>query len=211
MEITRITIAAMLLGFFPVAVSVADTPCTPLNRPTLVRSTLASAGFFANLRNAPHSVSFQINQILSEARQARSELLARELMCRHSCKDAVPAMILRSTPHQTLLDYDEFQRCEELRQTTSRAPIRFSDRRFASAKEAQEWFEDLTQGDGPDGEALYKLCPGRCSPEYTSTEYLHDNSVVTSVSAVCSHARDRSDDQFSISASIVWICFSQIS
>jgi hypothetical protein len=120
-------------------------------------------------------------------------------------------MILRSTPHQTLLDYDEFQRCEELRQKTSQTPITFSQRRFATAQDAQEWFEDLTQGDGPDGEELYKLCPGRCSPEYTSTEYLDHNSVVTSVSAVCGHARDKADDHYTISASIVWICLSKSS
>jgi hypothetical protein len=185
-----------------------DSPCMPPNTELHVRSTLASAGFFANLRNASHSVSFQVDKLLSEARQARSDLMTREHACKHSCKDAVAAAVLRSTPNKTLTDYDEFQRCAELLKQTSKKPISFAHRTFATVKESQEWFHDLTQGDGPDGEELYRQCPGRCSPDYTSVEYAQGNSVTISVNATCGHARNRSDDQYRLSASVGWICSS---
>lgn len=183
-----------------------DELCTPLNKEVGVRSTLASAGFFVNLRSADHSIKARMDSLMSEARSTARDLVSRERMCASRCVNARVAVVFHSTPHQRLSNYDEAAACEVLLERTSKVPIVYSGRRFASEEQVREWYNDLTQGDGADGEDLYKRCPGACSPSYSSEVYRDGAELVASTSIVCGHARDKDDNQYLLTAGVKWIC-----
>ena len=184
----------------------ADPSCTPLNTTIAVNSALASAGFFANLRGAADSIKSRMDSLLAEARNAAGVLATKEQHCSRDCKQPYVAVIFKSKPHLVLRDYDEAATCSKLLESTTAAPITYSNRRFSSDDAAKEWYHELTQGDGEDGEDLYRRCPGSCSPSYSSVVYRHGAEVVVSTSIVCGPARDRDDDQYQLSAAIQWVC-----
>ncbi len=188
------------------SLSWAQTPCTPLGREIPLQSTLASAGFFANLRNASHSVRAQTDRLLKDAQAEAQVLRANEGGCKRACPNPVVAVLFSSTPQKYLLDHEEASQCQTLLESTSKSPIIFENRRFASDDQAREWYEDLTQGDGVDGEDLYRRCPGACSPAYASQVYRDGDQFVVSTSIVCGHARDKDDGQYTLSTKIRWIC-----
>jgi hypothetical protein len=184
----------------------AQAACTPLNTDIPVRSTLASAGFFANLRKASNSISYLMDQLITESESRASELSHRESACKRSCTDAVLAVVFSSSPHMTMPDYDESSTCQQLYTSTQKSPITYSGRSFDSQEEAEEWYDDLTQGDGNDGEDLYARCPGKCSPSYSSVSYKRAGKFIVSTSIICGHARDKDDNQYRLSAALRWIC-----
>lgn len=187
--------------------TVSATPaCTPINQDLQVRATLASAGFFANLRNADHSVRSRMEQLLRESEESAARLTEVEALCSRSCPQAVVAVVFQSTPHMTLSDYDDRDRCEDLFSRTRQQPIEFLNRTFDSQDEVEDWYKDLTRGDGDDGESLYDRCPGRCSPRYSSLIFKRGEKFVISTSVVCGHARDKDDDQYALRAAVRWIC-----
>ena len=156
MRYRSLRISAQLLLLVSTCLSIARSEslpvCSPEKRDILVRTTLASAGFFANLRGAAHSINSRMDMLLTEARGTARELMAREQGCRHSCGNPILAVVFNSIPNKELKGYDEFPICEKFLNETSRNPIRYENRRFASDNEAKEWYHDLTQGDGTDGE-----------------------------------------------------------
>ena len=180
--------------------------CTPLNKEVPVRSVVASAGFFANLRNADYSVGYATDTLLKESEVAVARLSAAENGCGHKCPHAVVAIVFSSVPNITLGEYDERERCEALLSKTRRHPIQFPDRSFNGRTEFEDWYRDLTQGDGKDGESLYEQCPGRCSPQYSSLIFKRGDKLVVSTSVVCGHARDKDDDQYVLRSAVRWIC-----
>jgi hypothetical protein len=184
----------------------APSPCTPLNTDIPVRSTLASAGFFANLRRADNSISFLMDQLISASEAKATEISVSESHCIRTCPDALTAVVFTSTPHKTLPDHDDAAMCAKLFESTQQTPIRYENRTFDSQEEAEEWYDDLTQGDGPDGEDLYARCPGACSPAYSSITYKINGKFAVSTSVVCGHARDKDDNQYRLSASVRWMC-----
>lgn len=190
-----------------VCASAKATPqCTPLNQDIPVRETLASAGFFANLRNADHSVRYLMDALLRESESAAGRLVVAEATCVRGCADAVLAVVFSSKPHMTLAEYDERDQCDALYTTTQRHPITFLNRSFDEQEQVEDWYKDLTQGDGDDGEQLYQQCPGRCSPEYSSLIFRRGEKFVISTSVVCGHARDRDDNQYALRAAVRWVC-----
>jgi hypothetical protein len=199
-------VSILTLAFY--ADSWAMPTCTPLNRDVPIRSTLASAGFFTNLRNASHSVRYLMDQLLRESEVSATRLAATENGCTHACPQATVAVVFSSAPHATLQDYDERGQCEELFTKTQRAPIEFLNRSFDEQGQVEEWYSDLTQGDGEDGESLYEQCPGRCSPRYSSLIFKRGAKFVISTSVVCGHARDKDDNQYLLGAALRWICLS---
>lgn len=184
----------------------ADVPCTPLGREIALETSLASAGFFANLRNADHSIRSRTDQMLKDARSAAQTMSAQEARCKRSCEAPVVAVLFNSTPHRYLVNHREASQCQALLESTTKTPIVYEKRRFPSDDEARGWYEDLTQGDGVDGEDLYRRCPGACSPAYSSLAYRDGSEFVVSTSIVCGHARDKDDDQYSLSTGLRWIC-----
>lgn len=188
------------------ATLVAQARCTPLNADIPFRSTLASAGFFANLRNADHSVRFLMDQLLTQSESKASEVAQQEHACTRPCSNSALAVVFSSTPNITLPDYDEHSTCQKLYETTQKDPIVYNKRAFASQEKAEEWYNDLTQGNGVDGADLYERCPGKCSPAYTSLIYKQPDTFIVSTSIVCGHARDKGDGQYRLDASLRWIC-----
>jgi hypothetical protein len=187
--------------------SAADSrDCSPLNTDIPVGSALASAGFFANLRHASNSISFLMDQLITESGDKAKQLTASEGGCARSCDNAIAAVVFTSTPHMTLPDYDDAAMCAKLYQTTRQTPIEYRNRAFDTQEEAEEWYNDLTQGDGSDGEDLYKRCPGACSPSYSSVAYEVSGKFTVSTSIICGHARDKDDNQYRLTASVRWVC-----
>lgn len=194
-----------LLGRASVSLA-TPLPCTPVNTDIPIRSTLASAGFFANLRRADNSISFLMDQLISESEVKARELATSEARCSRSCTNALTAVVFTSTPNQTLPDHADAAMCARLFQSTQQTPIEYRNRTFDSQEDAEEWYNDLTQGDGSDGEDLYARCPGACSPAYSSVTYQINGKFTVSTSVVCGHARDKEDNQYRLTASVRWIC-----
>lgn len=186
--------------------SFAQSGCSPLNIDIPVRSTLASAGFFANLRKSSNSISYLMDQLITESESRASNLVQHESECKRSCTNSVIAVVFSSVPNVTLPDYDESSTCQRLYEGTQKSPITYNDRSFDSQEDAEEWYDDLTQGDGTDGEDLYAKCPGKCSPSYSSVSYKHGGKFIVSTSIICGHARDKDDNQYRLSAALRWIC-----
>jgi hypothetical protein len=184
----------------------SQSNCTPLNQEIPIRSTLASAGFFANFRNADHSINFLMDELLVQAHSEADKRIKLESSCDHSCASPVLATVFDSVPNVTLQDYDEISACQELFEKTKRAPIVYENRSFSSDQEAKDWYHDLTQGDGADGEDLYLRCPGACSPSYSSVAYKQLGRFNVTTSIICGHARDKDDGQYRLSASLRWLC-----
>jgi hypothetical protein len=205
-RIWRYTFSSFALIFLMIAPSVAQVPCTPLNTDIPVRATLASAGFFANLRNAKNSINYQMDELLKQAWQEASTVSTEKQGCAQSCQKPVIALIFNSAPNVTLQGYEDSPTCTTLYEATRAQPIVYADRTFDSEDDAKDWYEDLTQGDGDDGEDLYKRCPGSCSPSYSSVSVKKADRLVVTTSIICGHARDKDDDQYRLSASLRWIC-----
>lgn len=184
----------------------APSNCSPLNTDIPVRSTLASAGFFANLRNASNSISFLMDQLITESEVKAKTLASSESGCSRPCSNPLTAVVFTSTPHMTLPDHDDAVMCAKLFQSTQQNPIEYRNRTFDTQKDAEDWYNELTQGDGADGEDLYARCPGACSPAYSSVTYQLNGRFTVSTSIVCGHARDKDDNQYQLTASVRWIC-----
>lgn len=183
-----------------------QSKCSPLNVDIPIRTTLASAGFFANIRNSDDSIRFRMDELLTQAKAAAHERYTTENNCRRDCTNAVVAVIFSSSPNKTLTDYDETSSCQQLSDSTQKSPITYKNRAFDSEASAKEWYNDLTQGDGPDGEDLYEKCPGKCSPAYSSTAYEEGGKFIVTTSITCGHARDKDDNQYRLNAAIRWVC-----
>ena len=196
---------ALLL--FPKVHLYAQPRCLSVNGDIPVRSTLASAGFFANLRRTDTSLRVRMDQLLNEASAVAKQVTVSESGCLSSCKRRVAAVVFKSLPNVALSGYDEASVCEKFLEVTQRDPIRYENRRFSSDEDAESWYRDLTQGDGADGEDLYKRCPGKCSPQYTSVIFKEGDGLIVSTEVICGHARDRDDDQYALSAAVRWLCF----
>ena len=200
----------MAVGLFLTLVANSATwaapKCAPLNKEVPVRSVVASAGFFANLRNADYSVQYVTDALLRESEVAAARLIAAESSCQHECPQPVVAIVFSSVPNITLGEYDERDRCEAFLTKTRHHPIQFPGRSFNGRDDFEDWYSDLTQGDGKDGESLYEQCPGRCSPQYSSQIFKRGEKLVVSTSVVCGHARDKDDDQYVLRSAVRWIC-----
>lgn len=201
------SLCAVSCLFLGLRLAEAAPPCNVLTQTEIpVRVTLASAGFFANLTNAEHSINVQMNSLLNEAHATAELISAGQPPCLRTCTQPVIAVVFESTPHVALVDYDEFSLCQSHYTATRTHPIVYSHRVFSSDEEAKAWYKDLTQGDGPDGEDLYRRCPGSCSPSYSSSVYQRLGHFVVTTSIVCGHARDKDDDQYRLRAALRWVC-----
>ncbi len=182
-------------------------PCTVVTDADIpVGSAVASAGFFANLRNADHSLKYVTDQLLTKARVVAEAVTLAGRGCKDTCIAPVAAIVFTSTPNLLLESYDESADCQRYYEQTVLNPIVYDRRTFDSEKEAKEWYQDLTTGDGEDGEDLYARCPGMCSPAYSSVAYKYGGKFVVTATIICGHARDKDDNHYRLSSSVRWIC-----
>jgi hypothetical protein len=196
-------VAALLLAKNAIA---AQPPCSVARRDLPVGSALASAGFFANLRNARHSINYTTDELLTKARRIAQVATPEPRGCKDPCTTPVVAIVFTSTPNLVLDSYDESTECQRYFEETRLNPIVYEKRAFDSEEEAKEWYHDLTRGSGEDGEDLYTRCPGMCSPAYSSVAYKQGEKFIVTATVVCGHARDKDDDQYKLTASVRWIC-----
>lgn len=197
----------VMCALVSISQAIAQSPCTPHQQDISIRSTLASAGFFDNLRNSDDSIRYQMDQLLSQSETRARELGQQKSPCRSSsCGSPIVAVVFSSTPNKTLPEYEDSSACQKLLEATQQQPIVYSNRQFDTQSDADSWYNDLTQGDGTDGEDLYNRCPGQCSPSYSSVIYRRDGKFIITTSIICGHARDKDDDQYRLTSSLRWMC-----
>jgi hypothetical protein len=198
---------AFVCALICISCAIAQSPCSPPQQDISIRSTLASAGFFDNLRNSDDSIRHQMDQLLSVSETKARELGQQKSPCRSSsCESPVVAVVFASTPNMALPEYEDSPSCQRLLEATQQQPIVYGNRQFDTQDDAEEWYNDLTQGDGADGEDLYSRCPGQCSPSYSSVIYRKSGKFVITTSIICGHARDKDDNQYRLTSSLRWIC-----
>ena len=78
--------------------ALADTSCASFDNEISVNTVQASAGFFANLRNAEHSIRFRTDQLLAEARSIAQDVSTKEPHCKSTCSAPAVAVIFHSKP-----------------------------------------------------------------------------------------------------------------
>jgi len=206
-NISRNITGAVLCALTWAAGALAQSPCIPQQQDISIRTTLASAGFFDNLRNSDDSIRHQMDQLLSQSETRARELGQQKSPCvSSSCGSAVVAVVFSSAPNLTLPEYEDSPACQKLLEATQQQPIVYKGREFDTQDDAEEWYNDLTQGDGIDGEDLYNRCPGQCSPSYSSVIYRSGDKFIITTSIICGHARDKDDNQYRLSSSLRWMC-----
>ena len=147
-----------------------------------------------------------MDSLLAEAFMATETLSRQPIKCKTPCDSAQIAVVFKSSPQIVLTDYEDKAQCELLLSKTTATPIQYRPAIFNSADAAKDWYHDLTQGDGPDGEDLYRRCDGSCSPIYTSTVIKEGENFKITTSIICGHARDKDDDQYLLESGIQWLC-----
>lgn len=199
-------LVSLLLSLAEVQLAYGQLPCSQPTNDIPVGNTLASAGFFDNLRNSDDSIRFQMDELLSKSEAQATQEAQPPSSCTQSCARPVVAVVFSSVPNMTLPAYEDSPTCQKLLEQTTKAPIVYGKRTFETREEAEEWYNDLTQGDGTDGEDLYNRCPGSCSPAYSSLMYRINNQLVVTTSIICGHARDKDDNQYRLNSSLRWMC-----
>lgn len=199
-------LVSLLLSFTQGRLAHGQSPCVQPANDIPVGHTLASAGFFDNLRNSDDSIRFQMDELLSKSEAQASQQAQPPRPCTQSCAHPVVAVVFASVPNMTLSAYGDSPTCQKLLEETTKDPIVYAKRTFQTQQDAKEWYNDLTQGDGADGEDLYTRCPGSCSPAYSSVIYRIGDKLVVTTSIICGHARDKDDNQYRLTSSLRWMC-----
>lgn len=199
-------LVSLLLSLTEGRLAHGQSPCAQPTNDIAVGNTLASAGFFDNLRNSDDSIRFHMDELLSKSEAQVTQHVQPPRPCAQSCVRPVVAIVFSSVPNMTLPAYEDSAICQKLLEETTKQPIVYGNRTFDTQEDAKEWYNDLTQGDGPDGKDLYRRCPGRCSPAYSSLIYRITNKLVVTTSIICGHARDKDDNQYRLTSSLRWMC-----
>ncbi len=180
----------------------ADDACLEPGHSRVIENTLASAGFFANLRYSEDSIHYQMDQLLDRAKNKLGIFQQKSSICANSCAKPVVGIVFSSHPRYTLDNYSEADKCQKLFELTSKDPIVYKHRLFKDDEEAKEWYNDLSRGSGEDGEDLYDRCDGSCSPQYSSFIWSENGGLAVTTSIICGHARDKDDDQYVLSSAL---------
>ncbi len=161
---------------------------------TPLASEIASAGLLSNLGNRPDSIRATSKRMLDDAIEvARSDASAQRI-------------VLKSIPELSKKDDADDQMCERLEKATTRAPLEFNGKHFASVDELTDWIMDFTRGKGADGKSLYEQCPGKCSPQYTWLIDSDKTGLMVNARVVCGPPRDRNGDKYHLSISLAVSC-----
>lgn len=193
---------SLALALFFACYSVAGTAggdgnakhCGPSAAVTPLATEVASAGILTNLSNRPGSIRATSNRMLGSAIEtARTEASAKRI-------------IFKSIPElSTKADTDD-QMCERYEKVTTKTPLEFNDKRFASVDALTDWIMDFTQGKGVEGKSLYEQCPGKCSPQYTWWIDPDKTGFMVKARVVCGPPRDRDGDKYHLSIALATWC-----
>lgn len=180
-----------------------SSECKPVLKE--VGTALATANFFSNVGRRPGSLAFESNSLLEKAKALASSTTSP---CPEACQVKGEASILFSTtPNKFLSDYSDFAHCKALLEKTKKEAIRYADLSFSSTSEFYDWYQELTSGDGKEGEDLYSRCDKSCSPQYSSSLVLEPSGkLLATTSIICGHARDKSDNSYRLRAQLRWQC-----
>lgn len=170
----------------------ADCGSSPELMP--LETAVASAGFLANAGNSADSIRAISNRMLSSAiEKAKSAASPQRI-------------IFKSIPDLSKKTTSDDQMCERHQAATSNKPLEFGDKRFATADELTDWIMDFTRGKGTEGKALYKQCPGKCSPQYTWWIDPRESELLVKARVVCGLPRDRSGNKYQLSIALTAAC-----
>jgi len=165
----------------------------------------ATAGVLGNFWGSNDSLSAVVMEVVEES--SKNLRSASSKGCGESCQSSVPKRRIKVTPSSRLKEYGEKADCQKLLERTSVEPIVIVSPLFSDKEEFGEWFASLAQGKGKEGKKLYKLCPGSCSPGYSvDLEDKQNSNYLARVSAICGHARNKSENKFKVVSEYVWSC-----
>lgn len=191
-SLTFVLIVACCGSFGPAMGDVKQCNPSPIGSP--VTTETASAGYLANLTNRAGSIRAASKTMLTGAIEtARSDESGRRI-------------IFKSIPQLATKPGTDDQMCERYEKATSKEPLRFDDKRFASVDDLTDWIMDFTQGNGADGKSLYQQCPGKCSPQYTWWIDPGENDLLVEARVVCGLPRNRDSDKYQLSIELVASC-----
>jgi hypothetical protein len=198
-------VGLLLAGSLP---ALAADGCGSVSVEVAGSSALGSASLWSNVRSASDSLKVQSRTLLEQATANRKNMAPPASGCPVGCKPAGPPLVVfRSVPNKFLANYSDALMCKTFEAQTRAAPFRYGGKTFASLDDLNSWFSDFSQGDGPDGEDLYRRCSGTCSPQYTNVIDVTTHSTLNLVAdVVCGPARDKSDDQYRLSIAYRFAC-----
>lgn len=186
------------------AVEVTQTPtkssqCDAQTVDQQLSETFGSVGAFANLRGKPGSIRAVASQLLSEALNASPP---DDATCPLECEPQPATIVYKVQPTAFLSQTKQRQVCQGLERKTTKKPLRFKEKRFASVDDLNEWIMDFSRGKGPEGKELYRLCSSNCSPRYTFLiKNPDDGAFYVESKVVCGFARYRPNKRYSLSTS----------
>lgn len=161
---------------------------------TTLDSAAASAGFLANAGNREDSIRATSSRMLTSAiEKAQSDTSAQRI-------------IFKSIPELSKKTTSDDEMCERQEAATSAKPLEFGDKRFATVDELNDWIMGFTQGKGTEGKALYKQCPGKCSPQYTWWIEPQKSELLVNARVICGRPRDRDGNKYQLSIALTPAC-----
>jgi hypothetical protein len=159
-----------------------------------VTTETASAGYLSNFTNRAGSIRATSKSMLTSAIETvRSETVA-------------PRIIFKSTPELSTKSDSDDEMCKRLEKSTTKEPLQFDGKQFASVDDLTDWIMAFTQGEGEDGKSLYEQCPGTCSPQYTWWIDSQKTELEVQARVVCGMPRNRDSDQYRLSVELVAVC-----
>jgi hypothetical protein len=201
-----ITLSAIAIRPLP-GVAEQQNTCSDVYFEQELQKAKATAATWANLRNHEGSLNYESAALLNDACQNLAKASAPGHSCPPGCSFVgSPKIVFSSVPSKYLQQYSEKERCDEYLSTTTKEPLMFENKRFSNSQSLSEWFSDFSRGKGKDGELLYELCPGKCSPRYRSFIEKQGNGYLLSAHVLCGPARDKDDNNFDLSVTYRWDC-----
>lgn len=192
---------------FKVPFASAETTCLRNVHEAIALSSLATASTIANTFGKDGSLKKESKRLLSAAVDAISGAQVPQDACPQSCEtNEGPSAFLRSVPNKFLSSYSDQGECQTLDAQTKKEPLKYTNLKFQTLDELNNWFGDFSQGKGKEGADLYARCPGSCSPQYTNIVRKVDNYFSLEVEVICGPARDKGDNQYQLSAGYRWNC-----
>ena len=184
-----------------------SAPCFSFEKEIALDNVVATAATWDNLRKNEGSIAFESRRLLGAVWE---DLKPPTDFCPNYCQlKSSPEVIFKSVPNKFISDYSDRDKCENLFEQTKKEPFVYKRRSFATLEEFHEWFSDFSQGKGRDGNDLYDKCDGRCSPRYKTFISKEKKSYLVDAEVQCGPARDKSDNKYQLSSSLLWNCVSK--
>lgn len=205
---TVLLATTLLVAIFAASPSLADEKkCADAYKDVELVRTLATASTWANLRGSAGSLKSESKRLLNDAFTRAANTQAPADSCPADCTAKThPQVIFETKPNKTLSNYSDRAACLQRLATTTRTPIQYLNRRFATLDELSAWFADFSQGSGDDGADLYSKCEGSCSPQYRCEIERDGSAYKLNAHVICGEARDKDDNQFVLTSTYRWVC-----